>query len=797
MRTIKLIGVVLLWTAWVARGQSSAPIAGYADGLNDALINYYIDPQQPIDAAKLAMPAELRHSFDAGVVRRIDSASKLSDTPTTVATIRGLLQQACTLNMAAAVRRGDLAEAQRWRCELMLPRGVSAADGALLLQTLGSQADKREDAARILTREAITWQTTRVRQLFAQAIKTSGGTLEMPGRIREELAEATTLAAIPPAVMQSAGLEPMAVRSVDADRDAVAAKPWGELRAELTKFRNGVESQLPSLLTDKERSRQERLLLKLVMLAPGEYGRGVRDGKVAVPLEYREAVSFTAQARQMLGELTPAWLSHDAPADRREAVEAIDKQLEQADDQITHIATPDEVAATMKSAEKVLQDKLGINLSRRGTTADIVDEVMLETRTLLNQSLNAAVHGDWKEAERLRLEAYTTYDPELEARLMPRDPQLATDIERLLLDGIKEPGVKATIDAHADATELNRAYADAHAGLEKAAAMLKSGISPTAAVVNASSIVLREGLEGLLVIVAILAGLRGEENRRKRNLFWLGIAASMGATAITWILSQTLIQGLRAYGEVIEAVAGLIAIFVLLLITNWLFHQIYWKQWISTLKTQAAEGESVWALVMAGFAVGYREGFETVLFLQSLILDAGGTTVSIGVIIGCAILVALGVSALKLGLKLPYFKLLLVTAGMIGLVLITFTGTTVRAMQTVGWMPIHRLLPGGSWPNWMGNWFGLQNTWESIGGQVAACALVVGTWRLARMQSKRKRRARECNLAEQARTPIAACAGIECAASETESQPVQVTIHRTSAPQPAPLEETPEPAQAM
>ena len=86
------------------------------------------------------------------------------------------------------------------------------------------------------------------------------------------------------------------------------------------------------------------------------------------------------------------------------------------------------------------------------------------------------------------------------------------------------------------------------------------------------------GLEGLLVIIAILAGLRGQENKRRRRVFWLGVLGSLVVTLITWVLSQTLLTSLRSHGEVIEAVTGLLAIGVLLLITNWLFHRVYWRQ---------------------------------------------------------------------------------------------------------------------------------------------------------------------------------------------------------------------------
>ncbi len=717
----------------------------WRDAVDVQLLDYYEDPQAHVaDKPLSADAAAVKWSDEARAIIHIKATA--APLPQAVGRLRARLQQAITLEMARAIRENRIDAAKALRAELDLPRGVSASEGALLLQTLGP--DKASDTARILVREAITWQSTRVRQLFDEAIRTTQRDTPMPGRLLERLGEALALADLPAALRSEAGLTgvpPTAPADDDSLIAAIEHESWAKVGVPLEQLRDAVEARLPSLLSTKERERRERLLLKLVQLIPKEYANGVRHGTVVVPLEYREAVTFTQQARQIVGELAPLWLAAGSNI-THDTVRALDQHLASADQQIAAKADKTAVIEPLTAAAKLLQNEFGITLGRSGTTADIVDEVMLETRSLLSRSLSAAIEGQWAEAERLRLEAYTTYDPELEARLMPRDPQLAKDIEHLLLDGLNEPGVKVLLDRHAPAQELHAAYGRVSEGLEKATALLKSGISPTAAAMSAASILLREGLEGILVIVAILAGLRGAENARRRWWIWMGIIASIVATGATWILSQTVLTSLRAYGEVIAAVTGIMAIAVLLLITNWLFHQIYWRQWVSTLKNTASEGESIWELVMVGFLIGYREGFEVVLFLQSLILDAGGQSVGIGVAIGTVSLIILGFAALKLGLKLPYFKILLITALLIGLVLVTFVGGTVRAMQTVGWLPVHRLT-SGSWPAWMGNWLGLYNTVESIAGQFVTIAVVLGTWRVARWQAKRKgaaRRAAHC-----------------------------------------------------
>lgn len=749
-RTSFLASVVGLVTVMVATLSRAAEMTAgqWHDAANAALLDYY--EKKP---AIVPDVSPVVAGWD-GAARRVATSDEgaLEPLPYKIGVRRARLEQATVLEMARAIRAGDIARAQALRVELSLPRGVSSNDGAMVLQALG--AKNKDDAVRVLAREAVTWQTTRARVLLDEAAQSAKEPIAMPGRLLERLAEAVTLADLPGELASACDVKSAGNAGVSgADLMALSKHTWdAALAADVDKLGQAVESKLPVLLSDKERERRERLLLKLVQLVPREYGSGVRDGQVTVPLEYREAVTFTRQARQIFGELAPLWLAN---AEKHDSVAKLQATLDKADATIASKAMQADVDGVMKSASDILQGDFGITLRRSGTTADIVDEVMLEVRSLLSQSLSQALAGNWAEAERLRLEAYTTFDPDLEARLMPRDPQLGMNIEHLLLDGLNKPGVKVLLDQKVTGPELQEAYAAVNASLDQAAALLKAGVSPWAAGVNSLSIVLREGIEGLLVVVAIFAGLRGDGAARKRRLVWVGIAASMVATGITWVLSRTLITSLHAYGEIIEAVTGILAVGILLLITNWLFQQVYWRQWVTSLKAQAGEDSTTWSLITVGFLVGYREGFETVLFLQSLMMDSGAVPVGLGVLVGCVTLVALGYAALKLGMKLPYYQILLVTALMIGVVLVSFVGTTARAMETVGWLPVHRLMPF-SWPAWMGSWLGLYNTWESVGMQVLMVTVVIGTWRWARFKAKRKPRRAPVSLKQVAPEPAGA-----------------------------------------
>jgi len=229
----------------------------------------------------------------------------------------------------------------------------------------------------------------------------------------------------------------------------------------------------------------------------------------------------------------------------------------------------------------------------------------------------------------------------------------------------------------------------------------------------------------------------------------IGAALGLVASLFTWVLAQTLLESLSQYGEKLEAVVGLVAIGVLLLITNWFFHRVYWSEWIGRFHRQrrkllAKEKVGFWSaqaagLLILGLTSVYREGFETVLFLQSLELSAGTAAVIEGAALGLALTLGVAVLTFVLQRKLPYKKMLIATGGLIGLVLVVMVGQTARTMQGTGWLPITPL----DWeiPSSFGLWFGIFPSVETIGAQIAAIAFVLGSYFVAtEMKVKRPQR---------------------------------------------------------
>jgi high-affinity iron transporter len=716
---------------------------------------------------------QARSQFAHGLKDR--EAQKLWDAPLPVS-IEGLLptaealgfmqarlQHVAALEMISNQRSGDIEAAREWRSIIKLPKFANSVEGALALQRLGGSSTQHAEVSRLLAKEYVVWQITRAREKADALIRLIHEGRATPALLHARASEIQGLADLPASLLK---LATGAAESGDiqntaqfADLLAAARKNAGTLPEAAAEWRRSLEAGYPNLLSAQDVERRERIVLKLLRLIPKEYQSGVRDGEVTIPIEYREAKSFTIQTRQIVNELMPVWRQAKAQAFERNGQELL-VALEGLEGAIERKTAQSEIDSLVAKASSVLQNDFGLTLKRAGMGSDVVAETALEVRSLLGQSLAAAQSKLWRKAEQLRLDAYINFDLEIESRTLPRDPALAMRAEKAFLDGQQgQPGVKAALDARLTGEELTSAYQRALDALEECAALVKVGLSPTAAMVGAIFIVAREGLEAVVILAALLAGLRGAENAGIRKRIGAGAWLALGFTAVIFVASRTLLEGLSHYGETLEAVISVLAVIILLMVTNWVFHKYYWTGWNARLrdlsKAAQRQQETRWenlALIGVGFMTIFREGFETTLFMQSLILEAGMRPVLLGLALGGVFIGAIGFAVFSIGAKLPYRKMLVVTGGLVIFVLFTFIGSTVRLFQTVGWLPVHPV-PGLELPAWMGVWFGLYPTWEGLLIPFGTFAYVGGMWLLVKFTARRIQ-AREARLARSA--PLAA-----------------------------------------
>jgi len=275
---------------------------------------------------------------------------------------------------------------------------------------------------------------------------------------------------------------------------------------------------------------------------------------------------------------------------------------------------------------------------------------------------------------------------------------------------------------------------------------MRPNTSPTVAFLDIGILVFREGLECILVLAAITASMTGVKRSHRRPVA-LGAGAAFIASLITWFIAVRIVGSLSDNVSALDlqAATGLLAVIVLLVIMNWFFHKIYWGGWIRAHNRRRkallenARGIEIsqrhlwWGLILLGFTSLYREGFEVVLFLQSYNLRLGGSVVLKGALLGIVLSGMVAVLTFVLQQRLPYRKMLITTGILLGVVLLVMVGEQAQEMQLAHWIPttqISRL--ANVIPPWMGMWFAIFPTVETLVAQLIAAVLVIGSYYAAR-----------------------------------------------------------------
>ena len=264
---------------------------------------------------------------------------------------------------------------------------------------------------------------------------------------------------------------------------------------------------------------------------------------------------------------------------------------------------------------------------------------------------------------------------------------------------------------------------------------------PHAAIFDIGILVFREGLECVLVLAAITANMTGARRAYQRPVFG-GVGFGVVATALTWLFAVRIIDDLTGVIPALElqALTGLAAIVVLLIVMNWFFHKMYWTGWISRHTTRkeslladaneqaASTPKLLWGLAALGFSSFYREGFEVVLFLQSYRLKLGAGPVAAGVAVGLALTSIVAALTFIAHRRLPYRRMLVLTGIMLGGVLLVMVGEQAQEMQLAHWLTTTPIASLRFLPAWAGLWFAVFPTVETLAAQAFAALLVLGSY---------------------------------------------------------------------
>jgi len=281
---------------------------------------------------------------------------------------------------------------------------------------------------------------------------------------------------------------------------------------------------------------------------------------------------------------------------------------------------------------------------------------------------------------------------------------------------------------------------------------LATGTTRSVAALDIGVLVFREGLECVLVLAALTAGA-GEKRGSYRNPIAFGAAAGFAATLLTWVAAIHILDDLsRSVSALaLQAATGLLAVMVLLVVMNWFFHKLYWTGWISYHSNRKRElltglGDAAalrpgffWGMAALGFTSVYREGFEVVLFLQGYRLRLGTQPVLWGVCVGVFLSGVIAALTFAAHRRLPYRRMLILTGILLGIVLIVMVGEQTQEMQLAHWIPT-TTIPSLAhvFPGWLGLWFSVFPTAQTLLAQAIAAMLVLGCYVAANPRPKNR-----------------------------------------------------------
>lgn len=251
-------------------------------------------------------------------------------------------------------------------------------------------------------------------------------------------------------------------------------------------------------------------------------------------------------------------------------------------------------------------------------------------------------------------------------------------------------------------------------------------------------LVLREGFEALLVVLALL-GLAARSPAGERRRQETAVAAGVGgglllALLLAWAVRRWLAAEAAAAGrELVSGLAGLAAVVLMLGVGSWLHERSTAAGWNRYLKQQmesaAARGSLLRLALVAGTAV-LREGVEVVAFFAGLAASVAAGQAALGLVLALLLLAAAGFAALRFGWRLPAQRVFLVASLLLDVLAFKFAGAGIHALQEAGLVPES----AGPLPGFAP--LGLYPTWQSSLAQLVVLLAVTAFWLEARRRDR-------------------------------------------------------------
>jgi high-affinity iron transporter len=336
-------------------------------------------------------------------------------------------------------------------------------------------------------------------------------------------------------------------------------------------------------------------------------------------------------------------------------------------------------------------------------------------RGRLAASLAAYQAGEPSQATQLALSAYLDGVEPIEPQLNARDNALRAQLETAM------GAYRTALSSRASADVVVKQAGAVDALLARAQQATAEGSDAATTFLGAFTILVREGLEALLVVVALLAFLRKADRPQALRYVHAGWILALVAGGITWAVASYAISISGAGREVTEGLSSLFAALVLLSVGLWMHQKSIGGRWQAYLKAKmdaALNQRSAWFLFGLAFISVYREVFETILFYAALWNEGQELWLLGGIATGAATLGLIAWILMRTSRRLPIGTFFSASSALIAVLAIVLAGKGVAALQEAGWIavtvaPVPHIELLGIYP-----------TWQSLLAQLAVVVLL-------------------------------------------------------------------------
>lgn len=314
------------------------------------------------------------------------------------------------------------------------------------------------------------------------------------------------------------------------------------------------------------------------------------------------------------------------------------------------------------------------------------------TISKLGNALELYKSGNKSAALKESIDAYLEGFEQVEPQISAKDSKLVFEIEKNM--SIFRSSIKSNVEL----SEIEDLYTEIILDLEEAGTILSSNSSVSSYVtfISSFSIIVREALEAILIIAAIIAFLYASGSKQAVKYIHFGWIAAILCGFATWFVATNVVKISGAQREVIEGITSLAAAAVLFYVSYWLISKIEvnkWKHYIKDKLNRALNKKSIFALMSVSFLAVYREAFETVLFYQALIYQSESTMPQVlwGLVAGIVFISIVTVVVHKLALKIPLKYFFSFTSLFLYFLCFILVGKGVKELQAANYITSTRL----------------------------------------------------------------------------------------------------------